>query len=925
MDPLSTAASIFAVVQIADRVISLCKYYLELSRDAPSDLRAILIETSALRTILDNIQFLASSGHGPTTLNTLTGNDGPIEGCRNTLNQLDGLFSSDYLHQTSGNRSKRLKVKATLTTLAWPFKENTARKLLVEVVQHKTTLNLALTVDMSQDIKNIKSQASGIQATLTEFQRHEVYKWLNDINPSPIHHRACSQYESGTGDWVLRSDDWKSWISGQNRSLWIHGIPGAGKTILTSHLVESIQTQCDTSGSKSAYVYYYCYFGHNTDEASPFLKWTISQLCRKADVVPTSLYKLYKRGEGLSLANLLSVLEAILQEFDCVYVILDAIDESTPRTDLLQVLQNLITDLRFSKIRTLATSREYIDIEEMMEGISVPISMRNPLLDEDIRLFVESQLGSHPKLKRWPASVRGQALEALSTKAKGMFRWVVCQIDILQHLKADGNTIEKALAGLPRTLDETYERIFLRVPDEARLVVHHALKWIYAHNTLRKDSLPLSQLIQALQKGADRGDTSQYEYDYNEALIREFCGCLIWVSPQARGTAGGIPIQPGDAVSFSHYTVLEFLKSTRIRNGTASFFAIDKEIAKLEFANIVMHEALDSKENDLWETDTDDFDENFADAMQEDFNLFSVTSAILAVYDWGPMLSRDITLSDLALALFDPTNQHFQHFKIAAENISIHSEIFLDKYFSDSEHFWRIGWTQRATNDNVETLLNLLFTDGSSKLGWNFFQRVAPGIWLQDSFSLNFEAWYLRHGDDMEDYNFQGTIVEFFAQLAKIWPSHLRLFLDHTVGFFDPSKILAMSVGWHHHEGSSNCTDYCLVARLLQLGADPNGHGYRVCPLQIAAGAWDLEGVRVLLEAGADPNNTGDATGMVWEDGTIPALVNCYQDRSPLNIVQTMGCFFLDGDDLDQRRGKGPNIAAVLRQYGGRDFRMSET
>lgn len=255
---------------------------------------------------------------------------------------------------------------------------------------------------------------------IKEFQRHEVYKWLNDINPSSIHHRACSQYESGTGDWVLRSDDWRSWISGQKRSLWIHGIPGAGKTILTSHLIETVKTHCDTSDSKSACVYYYCYFGHNTDETSPFLKWTISQLCRKADVVPTSLYKLYKRGEELSLANLLNVLEAILHAFDCVYVILDAIDESIPRTDLLQVLQNLITDLRFSKIQTLATSREYIDIEEVMKGISVPISMRNPLLDEDIRLFVESQLRTHPKLKRWPASVRDQALEALSTKAKGM-------------------------------------------------------------------------------------------------------------------------------------------------------------------------------------------------------------------------------------------------------------------------------------------------------------------------------------------------------------------------------------------------------------------------------------------------------------------------------------------------------------------------
>lgn len=146
MDPLSIVASIIAVVQMADRVISLCRFYLELSRDAPSDLRVIMIETSALRTILDNIEFLVSKGHAPANLHTLDGDGGPIEGCHKALDQLSGLFSSEYAHDS--NRSKRRKVKATLATLAWPFKESTARKLLAEVVQHKTTLNLALTADI---------------------------------------------------------------------------------------------------------------------------------------------------------------------------------------------------------------------------------------------------------------------------------------------------------------------------------------------------------------------------------------------------------------------------------------------------------------------------------------------------------------------------------------------------------------------------------------------------------------------------------------------------------------------------------------------------------------------------------------------------------------------------------------------------------
>lgn len=114
------------------------------------------------------------------------------------------------------------------------------------------------------------------------------------------------------------------------------------------------------------------------------------------------------------------MLEEIVEAFDRVYVILDAIDESIPRMDLLKILRDLITDPRFSKIRVLATSREYIDIEESMKGISTPISMSNPLLDEDIRLFVQAQLRKHSKFRLWPTSVRDEALEALSTKAKGM-------------------------------------------------------------------------------------------------------------------------------------------------------------------------------------------------------------------------------------------------------------------------------------------------------------------------------------------------------------------------------------------------------------------------------------------------------------------------------------------------------------------------
>lgn len=167
-------------------------------------------------------------------------------------------------------------------------------------------------------------------------------------------------------------------------------------------------------------MYYYCYFGHNQDEAAPFLKWTISHLCRKVDHVPTYVYQLYRHGGEPSLEELLSGLEAILDCFGNAYIVVDAIDESKPRDDLLRVLRDLATDSRFQKVHLLATSREYIDIENVMQPVSVPVSMSNPLLEHDIRQYVRAQMTKSPKFKRWPQLLQDEVVEILSTKAKGM-------------------------------------------------------------------------------------------------------------------------------------------------------------------------------------------------------------------------------------------------------------------------------------------------------------------------------------------------------------------------------------------------------------------------------------------------------------------------------------------------------------------------
>ncbi len=188
---------------------------------------------------------------------------------------------------------------------------------------------------------------------------------------------------------MLRSQEWTDWLRATTRCVWIHGIPGAGKTILASHLIEAIKDYLKAATlEKYSFVYYYCFFTNKQNEVTPFLRWTINKLCRQAKSIPTWLDRLYKQGGTPSLEDLLSIIKAILEDFDKVYLVIDAINESLePRDELLNVFHNLASDPRFEKIKLLATSREYNGIKKIMEPILAPISIMNPLLGEEIRLY----------------------------------------------------------------------------------------------------------------------------------------------------------------------------------------------------------------------------------------------------------------------------------------------------------------------------------------------------------------------------------------------------------------------------------------------------------------------------------------------------------------------------------------------------------
>lgn len=147
----------------------------------------------------------------------------------------------------------------------------------------------------------------------------------------------------------------------------------------------------------------------------------INQLCRQSKYIPTKVHAIHNDGGEPTIASLVAALTAVLGRFQRVYLVLDALDESSNRPRLLDMLIRIFSDNGFKKIKILTTSRKEFDIESALKDISVSISLDNHWVNEDIRLYIRNHLRNDRRLGRWPEELREEIEKALVGGVQGMY------------------------------------------------------------------------------------------------------------------------------------------------------------------------------------------------------------------------------------------------------------------------------------------------------------------------------------------------------------------------------------------------------------------------------------------------------------------------------------------------------------------------
>jgi hypothetical protein len=144
-EALAVAASIIAVVQVADRIASICKFFIESGQEYPRDLRLIYVEVGSLKVIVEGLSFLDKHDLGSSAMmEALRGDNGPLERCKNAVEELDKLFPALPSSAATGRNRGKDTLQRMMASLAWPLKEGKAKRLLDEIMRYKNTISVAL-------------------------------------------------------------------------------------------------------------------------------------------------------------------------------------------------------------------------------------------------------------------------------------------------------------------------------------------------------------------------------------------------------------------------------------------------------------------------------------------------------------------------------------------------------------------------------------------------------------------------------------------------------------------------------------------------------------------------------------------------------------------------------------------------------------
>jgi Cdc6-like AAA superfamily ATPase len=170
--------------------------------------------------------------------------------------------------------------------------------------------------EMKQQLIDIRVGIDGLHEARDDQQRQIILDWLTPMDYAAQQQDFISRRQAGTGQWLLDSEEFQSWLNTDKQTLFCPGIPGAGKTILTSIVVEELLMQYENDGNIGI-AYLYCNYRRQDEQNLKNLFTTfLKQFVEEQPSIPHSVKTLYDRHKDKrtrpSLDEILQILQTVV-------------------------------------------------------------------------------------------------------------------------------------------------------------------------------------------------------------------------------------------------------------------------------------------------------------------------------------------------------------------------------------------------------------------------------------------------------------------------------------------------------------------------------------------------------------------------------------------------------------------------------------
>jgi Cdc6-like AAA superfamily ATPase len=322
------------------------------------------------------------------------------------------LDKNTELSAESGSVGKR--IKRVWKRIKWdPVDINNLRSRINTNINFLTAFNGNLTRD--NVIKLVRHQEDQECQTISD--------WITPIDYAPQQNDFISRRQAGTGQWLLDSAEYQTWVDTKEQTLFCPGIPGAGKTILTSIVVEELTTRFQNDKSIGI-AYLYCNFRRQHEQkVEELLASLLKQLVQGQSSLPDSIRSLYDRHQDKRTRPLLDELSTALQSVIAihsgVFFVIDALDECQVSQNCRESFLSELFSLQVKYGANFFTTSRFIpEITDRFRG-SLLLEIRASA--HDVRRYVDGHILSLPSFVRRSPDLQEEVKTEIVKAVDGMF------------------------------------------------------------------------------------------------------------------------------------------------------------------------------------------------------------------------------------------------------------------------------------------------------------------------------------------------------------------------------------------------------------------------------------------------------------------------------------------------------------------------